>query len=130
MRKLSQLLFVGFFLFFGIQNQALTQQNNVNRSVEVKDAKFPGGDQEMIMFITENINYQKLGKQNEKSIDVRMKVVIGKDGKVLNAVVHADNISEEFKDELKKAALKMPKWYPATYAGTAVESDVIISLKF
>ena len=91
--------------------------------------KFPGGEKELMNFLTSNLKYPR--KAMEDSIQGRVicSFIIEKDGSVVEP-----NIIRGVTTELDEAALeiisKMPKWEPGRQRGEAVRVKYTLPVNF
>jgi len=91
-----------------------------------KQAEYPGGQEALIQFLIENINYPK-GAEGSGTVYVQF--VINAEGKCSSF-----KVLRSFNATCSKAAVsaleKMPNWKPATKDGKNVKSKMTIPIKF
>lgn len=93
-------------------------------------AEFPGGNEALVKFMTENIKYPKaLAKENIQG-KVFVEFTISKDGKVMNPQVVKSSGHEAFDDEAIRVINKMPDWEPGMKNGNAVDSKMTLPFMF
>ncbi len=91
--------------------------------------KFPGGDAEMIKFITKNKNFPPALSADEVSGAVYVNFVIEKDGRVSNAKVVQG--AHPFLDEDATRVIRaMPKWTPGEIGGEKVRTTRTVIVKY
>ena len=91
--------------------------------------EFPGGEAELIHFISKNINYPQEAK--EKGIQGRVFIgfVIEKDGSVSN-VRNLRGVDSELDAEAIRVVKSMPKWKPGKHNGEFVRVSYQIPILF
>ncbi|MDL2245397.1 M56 family metallopeptidase [Parabacteroides sp. OttesenSCG-928-J18] len=106
----------------------LQQEDSIYTVVEVMP-RFPGGDKELLNFITNNISYPEVAK--EKGIQGRVVIsyVVEKDGSITNLeVVRGQDPS------LDKEAIRVmstsPKWTPGQEKGITVRTKYTMPIQF
>lgn len=112
------------------ENEYLEKQKEP-QSHEMPDspAKYPGGDQARVTFISSNIVYPEDARKQGKQGTVYVQFIINEEGKVTNAKV----LKSVF-PSLDKAALdvvnKMPAWKPAMKDDKPVKYEMTMPIKF
>jgi len=124
------------FLLFA---NAVFAQNNPSASAkedkiyELRDVSkapvFPGGEQAMLNFFAENINYPAQARENKIQGTVRLLVAIKKDGAVGEVRVVA-GIGAGCDKEAVRVAKTMPQWTPAERKGNPVSVFYPVSVRF
>lgn len=137
---LSILAFGLFSLFtFGLSVQTVAQSqptaaqvdsddNNIVKEPE-KSPSFPGGDQAMMSFISENIKYPKTAREQGVEGNVVIRFVVEKDGSVSN-MESLMNFNEELEEEAMRVISEMPQWKPAEHEGEKVRTEVAIPIQY
>ena len=77
------------------------------------EAIFVGGDAERQKFLSENLRYPNLARENEIQGKVKLSFMIEKDGSI-NSVKVVDSVHESLDREAQRVVRKMPKCHPAT----------------
>lgn len=92
-------------------------------------AQFPGGTEQLIKFLSENIKYpiecEKQGVQGR----VILRIVINKDGSVTDVEV-AKSVHPLLDAEAVRVASSMPRWQPATKDGQPVRIRYSLPINF
>lgn len=76
-------------------------------------AKYAGGDAERQKFLSNNLRYPNVARENEIQGKVKLNFVIEKDGSISTVKVE-DSVHEALDREAQRVVMKMPKWEPAT----------------
>ena len=94
-----------------------------------EEASFPGGDEALYSYLSKNIHYPELARENNISGTVIIKFVVEKDGSITRA-----SIIREIGGGCGKEALRvvkgMPKWKPGKQSGHAVRSEINLPVQF
>jgi protein TonB len=80
---------------------------------------FPGGDKELMKWLTENINYPVIAAEQGIQGRVILRFVVGPDGTVGNVEVQR-SLDPSCDKEAVRVVKKMPKWIPGKQNGNAV----------
>ncbi len=101
-----------------IINQPPQEPNKVHEHVEVMP-QFPGGNAELMRYLSANIKYPTIAAENGIEGRVVLKFVVGKDGGISNIqVVRA--LDPSCDKEAVRVVKGMPKWIPGMQNGHAV----------
>lgn len=101
-----------------IINQPPQEPNKVHEHVEVMP-QFPGGNAELMRYLSTNIKYPTIAAENGIEGRVVLKFVVGKDGGISNIqVVRA--LDPSCDKEAVRVVKGMPKWIPGMQNGHAV----------
>ena len=90
-------------------------------------ADFPGGNTELVRFIEENVQHEKIPVGILHSVTVGM--IIEKDGSILYPEVVYSNI-RELDAEAMRLVNMMPKWKPGTIDGVKVRQRAYVNFMF
>ncbi|QKG56850.1 TonB family protein [Hymenobacter sp. BRD128] len=90
---------------------------------------FPGGEEAMGEFFSQNVQIPVKAKQARVTGDVVIAATIGTDGKLLNPKV-AKGLSPECNAEALRVVQAMPAWQPATRRGVPVPVLVQVPVPF
>lgn len=90
---------------------------------------FPGGDEECLRWIKENINYPKECKELGIQGRVIAKMIVNADGKITDIEIKRSP-DERFSAEAIRLIKAMPDWIPAKKDGKAVESTFNLPIMF
>lgn len=91
--------------------------------------KFPGGEVQLMTFLTKNIRYPETSLANKESGLVLVKFIIEKDGSVSNATV-VKSVSPALDAEALRVVGQLPKWTPGFSKGKAVRVEYNLPLRF
>ncbi len=93
------------------------------------DAEFPGGNDALTKYITENISYPsdeyKMGMEGT----VYLSFVVEKNGSISNISI-LRSVSSNFDNEAIKMVKSMPKWKPASDHGKLARQKFTMPIKF
>lgn len=92
--------------------------------------EFPGGQQEMMKFLAENIKYPVIAQENNVQGRVICQFVVEKDGKVTDIQVVRSSGDASLDKEAKRVIESMPKWKPGKQRGKAVRVKYTIPVNF
>lgn len=113
--------------------QAKTVQSEIEtadfKNVEV-NPEFPGGQKELINYLSKNIVYPEAAKSDGVSGVVYCSFVIDKDGSISNVKV-LKGLSPELDQAAKDAIANMPDWDPAIHKdGQAVAVEFKLPVRY
>jgi TonB family protein len=103
-------------------------QDSIHRVVEVFP-QYPGGPNEMMRYIQENIKYPQSAKDNKIEGRVFVSFVVEKDGSITNAAVMR-GIDKECDAEALRVVASMPKWTPGQQDGKNVRTQFTIPIYY
>jgi TonB family protein len=92
-------------------------------------AEFKGGQQELFMYLSQNIKYPEHEMTEGKEGTVYVSFVIDKVGKVTNAKV-IKGVTDNFNNEALRVVNQMPDWIPAEQDGKMVSVQFNMPIKF
>ena len=128
-----------FFLFFA--NTALAQSDPPTPPAPPKEEKsyelfdiskppsFPGGEREMLKFLSENIKYPALARENNIQGTVALTFVVDKDGSIADVNIIKD-IGAGCGKEAVRVVKAMPKWNPGEANGQKVKVRYTLPVRF
>lgn len=90
---------------------------------------FPGGEGEMMKFLSKNINYPVLAKENAIQGAVVLTFVIGKDGSISEITIIKD-IGGGCGKEAARVVKMMPNWNPGKANGNFVKVRYTLPIRF
>jgi protein TonB len=90
---------------------------------------FPGGDEGLNKFITDNTKYPELARENRIQGTVFVKFVVEKDGTISNIKVH-NGIGAGCDEEAVRVIKLMPDWIPGKMNNKNVRVEILIPMKF
>ena len=105
-----------------------TIQDSIHRVTEVMP-QYPGGPNEMMRYIQENIKYPQSAKDNKIEGRVYVSFVVEKDGSITNAAVMR-GIDKECDAEALRVVASMPKWTPGQHKGEVVRTQFTIPVYY
>lgn len=103
-------------------------ENGIYTIVEVMPT-FPGGMNECLKFISENVKYPAIAHEKGITGKVIVQCIIEKDGTVSNIKI-ARNVDEELDKEAMRVIGTMPKWIPGTINGEPVRCKYSLPIAF
>ena len=108
--------------------EAATLQDSIYRVTEVMP-EYPGGPNEMMKYLQENIKYPQSAKANKIEGRVYVTFVVEKDGSITNAAVMR-GIDKECDAEALRVVSSMPKWNPGQHKGEVVRTQFTIPIYY
>jgi len=105
-----------------------TSKSTVYEEVE-EMPKFVGGDDEMLQFLYNNINYPTAAKDNNIEGMVVVEFVVEKDGSISNLELLRD-IGGGCGEEAMRVVSQMPKWIPGKQKGQAVNVAYKLPIRY
>ena len=128
-----------FSVLWAMMFIASAQEVNVSSTKEADDdriydivevnAEFPGGDEAMYKWLSENIKYPTAAREKGISGRVYAQFVVNRDGSIVDIkILRSPDIS--LSKETKRLLKKMPKWKPATQGGKTVRCNFRLPIKF
>ncbi len=90
---------------------------------------FPGGDNALLRYISENTRYPQKAKESGIQGRVFVQFVIDKTGKVTDVRI-ARSVSPELDEEAKRVVSTLPKWTPGKQQGKPVPVTYIVPINF
>ena len=129
----KKLTFQDFWLKNKEASAALSQevvvgQDSIHRVAEVMP-QYPGGPNEMMKYIQENLKYPQSAKDNKIEGKVFVSFVVEKDGSITNAAVMR-GIDKECDAEALRVVASMPKWTPGQQDGKNVRTQFTIPIYY
>ena len=115
-------------LFDQLLDIATSKEDTVYQIVE-EMPKFPGGEEAMFKFISENVKYPQEAKDKNISGRVFVNFVVEKDGSV-DEVKVLRSIGGGCDEEAVRVVKSMPKWTPGKQKGKPVRVSYIIPFVF
>lgn len=91
--------------------------------------EFPGGQQELMKFITQNIDYGPIYQGNGTQGRVIVQFVVDKEGNVVNPTV-VRGVDPYLDKEALRIINLMPKWKPGTQKGQPVAVKYVVPVMF
>jgi protein TonB len=94
-----------------------------------KPPTFPGGEQELLKYLAENIKYPPLARETNIQGTVALSFVIGKDGRVSDVSILKD-IGGGCGKEAVRVVESMPRWSPGEASGYPVKVRFTLPVRF
>ena len=108
--------------------KVVASQDSIHRVSEVMP-QYPGGPNEMMKYISDNIKYPQSAKDNKIEGRVFVTFVVEKDGSITNAAVMR-GIDKECDAEALRVVASMPKWTPGQHKGEVVRTQFTIPIYY
>lgn len=101
----------------------------INFYVIEEKPEFPGGEAAMFQWISKNIKYPEIAKENGIQGKVYVQFVIGKDGKVSDVQV-VRGVDPSLDKEAVRVIQSMPAWKPGKQRGKPVKVSFQLPINF
>ena len=129
--------FFTLLLFTAAVSMAYAQQpvsnNNTDDdvvfSVVEQEPEYPGGEEAMYKFLSDNLVYPKAAREKGIQGKVIVEFVVEKNGKI-SKVKAVKSVSPELDAEAISVISKMPKWKPGVLRGEKVRSTFRLPINF
>ena len=121
-------IIVSYFSTDIVQSQVLATNQSQDKTVE-KPPVFKGGQEAMMKYFAENINYPEEAKKKGVSGVVYISMVIDKKGKVVDPKIKK-GIGAGCDEEALRAVTKMPDWIPGEKNGEKISTEMVLPVKF
>ena len=108
--------------------EVVVGQDSIHRVAEVMP-QYPGGPNEMMKYIQENLKYPQSAIDNKIEGRVYVSFVVDKDGSITNAAVMR-GIDKECDAEALRVVASMPKWTPGQQDGKNVRTQFTIPIYY
>jgi periplasmic protein TonB len=95
-----------------------------------KLAEFPGGENAMRKFITDNIRYPRIAIELNKTGVVWVSFIVNDKGEIIDIKILKDEVGVGCAEEAARIIQSMPKWSPGVVSGKAVPSLKQVRIKF
>lgn len=95
----------------------------------VTPASFPGGSEAETTYITTNLRYPPMSKENGVEGVVSVIFTVRADGSIGNIKIKR-MVDPDLESEAIRLVKNMPKWTPASENGTPVESTAEVDIPF
>ena len=94
-----------------------------------EDPSFPGGEKKLYEFLSKNLRYPEMAKENGIQGKVFIQFVVWKDGSIKDVRV-VKSIHNTLDKEAFRVVNKMPKWKPGKKQGKVINTKFTIPIKF
>ncbi|MFN5885970.1 MAG: energy transducer TonB, partial [Bacteroidota bacterium] len=91
--------------------------------------EFPGGQEAMMAFLSKNIQYPPMARENGIEGRVVLQFVVDKDGKISNIEI-VKKLGWGLEEEATRVVKTMPAWKPAKQNGKPVVLRMILPIVF
>jgi protein TonB len=91
--------------------------------------QFPGGEEELMKFLKNNITYPQMAKENGVQGTVYVTFEVSSKGKVINSKI-LRGIGSGCDEEALRVVKKMPVWKPGKQNGKSVNVQYNLPIKF
>jgi protein TonB len=118
-----------FFLLFALFINQLDAQNFNGDGPEVTEAQFAGGNEQLLAWIGEQLQYPEKAAIRHIEGTVAVAFIIEADGTISSARLRS-GLDQECDQEALRVIRNMPRWTPATINGKAVASGKTIRIDF
>ena len=120
-------------LLLMVNTNAMAQNKKVANDKVLEKAEvmpeFPGGEQAMMKFVAENVQYPEEAKEKEISGRVMVGFIVEKDGSISDVKV-AKGIGGGCDEEAVRVVKAMPKWKPGKEKGKPVRVSYMMPFTF
>ena len=90
---------------------------------------YPGGNEELIKFFSENLNYPKEAKQEKAEGRVFVRFEVKSDGSIGETII-SKSVHPSLDAEALRVIKSMPDWLPGRFRGEAVNSWYTLPISF
>jgi protein TonB len=94
------------------------------------EAKFKGGNAEMMKFVQTNVEYPEYSKSTGDQGKVYVRFIVERDGSISNVKAISEEASKSLKREAERVVRSFPKWIPGELKGKRVRSYVRLPITF
>jgi protein TonB len=94
-----------------------------------QNPQFPGGNGEFLKFIANNMTYPRNAKVMGIEGKVFLKVIVGKDGSLMNPEI-MKGIGGGCDEEALRVVMQSPRWKPGMQRGRPVKVSIVIPIVF
>lgn len=133
MNRIYLLVISSFLLFytysFSQSNYDLNESEEIFTVVETMP-EFPGGEKELIKFLSDNLKYPKVDKKNRYQGKVVVQFIVGKNGKLHSHEIVKSSGSETLDEEALRVIKLMPDWTPGYIKDKPVIVKFLLPIKF
>lgn len=125
---------LAFLMLFSLKSMAINTSPVADGDDEVyiiveEMPVFPGGDEALRNFVTNNVNYPEEASKQKLHGRVYVCFVIDKDGSVVNVRV-ARSLNPLLDAEAIRVVKAMPKWTPGKHKGQHVKVSYTLPINF
>ncbi|MCC7244321.1 MAG: TonB family protein [Saprospiraceae bacterium] len=95
-----------------------------------KPPSFPGGEKELFKYLSENIKYPALARENNLQGRVTLTFVVNKDGRISDVTILKDPVGGGCGKEAVRVVGEMPRWVPGEANGNPVKVRYTLPVMF
>ena len=128
MKKLFLIMFFMAFVSANAYSQSDDSDNSVYAMVDER-AQFPGGQNEMLKYLQENLQYPEAAKANNVHGRVFVKFIVERDGSLSDIKV-MKGLGNGCDEEAIRLIQSMPKWKPGKNKGKEVRTSMTVPVNF
>lgn len=128
MKKLFLIMFFMAFATVNAYSQSDDSDNSVYKLVE-EMAQFPGGQNEMLKYLQENLQYPEAAKANDVHGKVLVKFIVERDGSLSDIKVMR-GLGSGCDEEAIRLIQSMPKWKAGKNRGKEVRTSMMVPVIF
>ncbi len=114
----------------GADSQTFKEDPNAVLSVVEDMAEFPGGQQALIKYLSENVKYPAIAQENGIQGRVICQFVVNKDGAIIDIEVVRSGGDPSLDKEAVRVIKSMPKWKPGQQRGKPVRVRYTVPINF
>lgn len=92
--------------------------------------EFPGGNEEMYKFLSKNIQYPQVARENGQDGKVVLTFVVGTDGKISSIEQVGRRLGWGLDEEAVRVVKSMPPWIPGKQNGKTVTVKFTLPIRF
>lgn len=120
-----------FFMAFVSANAYSQSDDSDNAVYSMVDerAQFPGGQNEMLKYLQENLQYPEAAKANNVHGRVFVKFIVERDGSLSDIKV-MKGLGNGCDEEAIRLIQSMPKWKPGKNKGKEVRTSMTVPVNF
>ena len=107
----------------------MSEEDNVVYLICEKPAQFPGGEQAMVKFLSENVMYPAIARANNIQGRVLCQFIVNKDGSISDVTV-VRSVDPSLDREAIRLIKSMPKWQPGEQRGKLVRTKFTLPISF
>ena len=112
-----------------IEVEEEAEEEEIFMAVQVQ-ASFPGGLKKMYEYLSDNIKYPAVSRNNGSQGTTVLRFVVQKDGRIVNIEVIKSSGDAFLDNEAIRVVGSMPKWTPAEQGGRKVACWFTLPVKF
>ena len=91
--------------------------------------EYPGGQDQMVQFIQQNVQYPEISRENEVEGKVYIRFVVDIEGSLTDIKI-LKGVDEHIDAEALRVVQAMPKWSPGTQKGKPVRVTFTLPINF